>query len=113
MLDTGKEYVFMSYSQKDDIAPILAWFEDKGYNLVYDDDLHVGEVWDMKVRRYINSVKCKGVICVLSRASLSSRSVLKEMDYVKLFGRKSAAISLETNNGLASVHWMSLGDRSI
>ena len=58
----------------------------------------MGEVWDMKVRRYINSVKCKGVICVLSRASLSSRSVLKEMDYVKLFGRKSAAISLENAN---------------
>ena len=94
-MDTTKDYVFLSYSHKDDISSLLDYFEANGYNVVYDAELSAGEIWDMKVRRYISSIKCKGVLSVLSRSSLSSPAILKEIDYVRLFNKKLASIALD------------------
>lgn len=103
MNDTTKEYVFLSYSHKDDIEPLLDWLDRKGYNAVYDSELSLGDLWDMKVRRYINNKKCKGVLSVLSRASLVSPAILKETDYVHLFNKSSACVLLD-NCSLAETH---------
>ena len=95
MLDTSKDYVFLSYSHKDDISSVLNWFEKKGYNAVYDEELSVGDIWDMKVRRHISSPKCKGVVFLISRASLVSPAILKETDYASLFRKNTACITLD------------------
>ena len=95
MNDTTKDYVFLSYSHKDDIEPLVNWLDCSGFNFVYDSELSAGDLWDMKVRRYINNVKCKGVLSLLSRAALVSTPILKETDYIKLFNKHSACILLD------------------
>lgn len=47
MNDRTKDYVFLSYSHKDDISGILEEFRRRGYNVVYDDA--------MKLRRGMGS----------------------------------------------------------
>ena len=95
MRDTTKAYVFLSYSHKDSIDKLVEWFDANGYNLVYDSELLAGELWDMKIRRYIKNENCKGVLSLVSRSSLSSSAVLKETEYVSLFHKHNACISLE------------------
>lgn len=95
MNDRTREYVFLSYSHKDDISDQIKMIESKGYNIVYDSSLHIGDSWDLKIRRYINNSLCKGVITFISRASLSSKAVLLETDYAKQFMKNTMAISLE------------------
>ena len=95
MNDRTQDYVFVSYSHKDDILPILQAFEQRRYNLVYDEAMSYGEEWDLKARRYIQNPKCKGVLSLLSRYSLYSKPVLKETEYAERFKKNRFAILLE------------------
>ena len=95
MLDITKEYAFLSYSHKDNIEPLIKWFDEHGYNIVYDKTLHAGDLWDMKVRKYISNPLCKGVITIISQNYLVSPSILKEIDYIHRFNRKYLSISLD------------------
>ncbi len=95
MNDRSKDYVFVSYSHADDIAPLLQAFEERGYNLVYDKAMSYGEEWDLNARRYIQNAKCKGVLSVLSRHSLCSKPVLMETEYAQRFKKNLFAILTE------------------
>ena len=102
MLDITKEYAFLSYSHKDNIDPLIKWFDEHGYNIVYDKTIYPGDIWDMKVRKYINNPMCKGVISLISQNFLSSPSILKETDYIHRFNRKYLSISLDNQPPLES-----------
>lgn len=96
MNDRSKDYVFISYSHSNDISALIKEFDDKGYNVVYDNAMNYGEEWDLNARRYISSEKCKGVIFVLSESSLTSKPVLTEVEYTMNFKKKF--FSVMTNN---------------
>lgn len=95
MNDRTQDYVFVSYSHKDDIQPLLQAFDQHRYNLVFDKVMSYGEEWDLNVRRYIQSPKCKGVLSLLSRYSLYSKPVLKETEYAQRFKKNIFAVLLE------------------
>lgn len=103
MNDRTQDYVFVSYSHKDDIQPLLQAFAQRRYNLVYDEAMSYGEEWDLKARRYIQNPKCKGVLSLLSRYSLYSKPVLKETEYAERFKKNLFAVLLE-NQPLAETY---------
>lgn len=92
MNDSQSDYVFLSYSHKDSVSDLLECFESLGYNMVYDEVLSAGEEWNMRVRRYINNSRCKGVVCLASVNSVVSNAVLTEMDYTRLYNKPTFAI---------------------
>jgi len=92
MNDSQSDYVFLSYSHKDSIEDLLKMFDSLGYNIVFDEVLSAGEEWNLRVRRYINNARCKGVICLVSVNSLVSNAVLTEMDYTKVYNKNTLAI---------------------
>ena len=95
MNDRTKDYVFVSYSHADDISPILDAFEERGYNLVFDQVMSYGEEWDLNARRYIQNTRCKGVLSILSPSSLCSKPVLIETEYAARFKKNIFAILTE------------------
>lgn len=95
MNDRSQNYMFVSYSHANDIKRFLLEFEKKGYNLVYDETMSYGEEWDLNARRYIQSEKCKGVIILVSDAALTSKPVLREMEYARQFGKKYIPVMSE------------------
>lgn len=96
-------YVFASYSHvdKSEVENHINYMNDNGFNIIYDDDnrsgLNYGDEWDIKVRRYISSVHCKGVIVFLSKAAITSRAVLCEIEYARLYHKNYIAIIIEGN----------------
>lgn len=95
MNDRTKDYVFLSYSHKDDISGILEKFRRRGYNVVYDDAMSYGEEWDLNARRYIGSDKCKGVVFLVSENFLVSKPVLTETEYAARFRKKSFCVLMQ------------------
>ena len=92
MNDTQSDYVFLSYSHKDNVEHILEFFASNGYNVVFDDVLSAGEEWNLRVRRYINNERCKGIVCLASMNSIVSPAVLTELDYTRLYNKNTLAI---------------------
>lgn len=93
--DRTKDYVFLSYSHKDNVDNILQAFESRDYNIVYDTSMLLGEEWTMQARRYIDNEKCKGVIFVTSENSLTSTAVLHEVEYTKKYHKKSFCLLID------------------
>lgn len=96
-------YVFASYSHanKSDVEKYINYIKQNGFNIIYDDDnskgLNYGDEWDIKVRKYISSVNCKGIIVFLSKAAITSRAVMNEIDYARLYHKNYIAIIVEGN----------------
>lgn len=94
MNDRTKDYVFLSYSHKDNVDGLLQAFDKHGYNIVYDKAMSYGEEWDLNARRYISSEKCKGVVFVMSEHSLTSKAILTEAEYTSRFNKKYFSVLL-------------------
>ena len=94
MNDRTKDYVFISYSHKDNVDSLLQEFQQQGYNIVYDKAMSYGEEWDLNARRYISSDKCKGVIFLISENFMLSKPVLTEVEYVGRFRKNSFCVLL-------------------
>lgn len=92
MNDRTKDYVFMSYSHSNNIEKLLSMFDEKRYNIVYDDAMSYGDEWDLNARRYISNEKCKGVIFVMSEQAVVSKSILIEAEYTARYNRKHFGI---------------------
>lgn len=92
MNDRTKDYVFLSYSHQNDIQDLVKAFDEHGYNIVFDESLSYGEQWDLSIRRYIKSEKCKGVMLLVSDKSLISKPILSEIEYTNMFRKKMFCI---------------------
>ncbi len=103
MNDRSSDYVFLSYSHKDHIDALLAQFGEHGYNIVYDDALSYGDEWDLNVRRYISSEKCRGVIFFMSESAIVSKAILTEVEYTQKF-RKPFFTILPGNQTFPELH---------
>ncbi len=95
MNDLQKPYMFISYSHRDDITKYIDFFSQENYNIVYDDSLSYGEEWDFKIRRYLSNPLCKCIVVLLSRSSIASKAVLRELDYIAQFKKNYFAICLD------------------
>lgn len=98
MNDRNSDYVFLSYSHNADIKELLALFEALHYNIVYDDSISYGEKWDMNVRRYLKSEKCKGVIFLFGEDAVISHAIQREVDLTMLFRRKHFLLFLDNKD---------------
>lgn len=92
MNNISLNHFFISFSHKDkddpggidDVNAIFDYFEEIGYNFIYDSEMSIGSEWDTRARRYISSSKCLGVAVLLSKRSLVSKPVLRELDLTRL-----------------------------
>ena len=79
-----EDYYFVSYSHKDykTVLKDILLLEDKGINIWYDSDMHIGENWENIAETYISKFQCKGIIFYLSENSILSPACNKEIEYV-------------------------------
>ena len=79
-----EDYYFISYSHKDykKVMKDILLLEDKGVNVWYDSDMHIGENWEDIAETYISKYQCKGIIFYLSQNSILSKACNKEVNYV-------------------------------
>ena len=79
-----EDYYFVSYSHKDykKVLKDILLLEDKGINIWYDSDMHIGENWEHIAETYISKFQCKGIIFYLSENSVLSPACNKEIEYV-------------------------------
>ena len=93
-----KEYYFISYSHRDYKLVYESLHrlqsEEKHINVWYDHNLTPGRDWEEEARRYIFDFNCKGVIFYLSENAVLSRSIHKEIEFVKKSGKSFLSINL-------------------
>lgn len=93
-----KEYYFVSYSHKDYklVYESLHRLQsgERRLDLWYDHNLAPGRDWEIEARRYIYDFNCKGVIFFLSENAVLSRSIHKEIEFVKESGKEYLSINL-------------------
>lgn len=80
----NKRYFFVSYSHKDkeiDYA-LLESLYPLGANYWYDKGLSVGDEWDEEVEKYIRNKSCIGSILFISKDSIMSKAILKEVSII-------------------------------
>lgn len=81
------DYLFVSYSSKDKafVDQVVAKLRERSINIWIDDELtkHVGEEWFDIVKDKVCSKYCKGILFFISRTSVASHQVLKELQYAK------------------------------
>lgn len=95
MNDRTKDYVFLSYSHKEDAFGIPEKFRRRGYNVLYDGAMSCGEECDLNARRYAGSGKRKGAVFLVSENFLVSKSVLTETEYAARSGKKSFCVPMQ------------------
>ena len=83
----NQDYIFLSYSHKDSIKDIIKALDNMGYNVLYDEAMSIGSDWEIKARRYINSPRCKGIIVFLSKESVKSKAILRELEIAQRFDK--------------------------
>lgn len=74
-------YIFISYSHADSekVYKDLQKLYDEQVNYWYDKELYVGDKWDEVVKVIIEQDHCKGALLYISKNSLKSEAVEKEI----------------------------------
>lgn len=74
-------YFFVSYAHKDAelVEPEISWINDAGYNLWFDDGIHVGTVWRKALADALSNAR--GVIFMCTANSSASANCLKEINF--------------------------------
>ena len=78
--DAG-EYFFVSYSHDDTdlVYPEMAWLREAGFNLWYDDGIHVGTVWRRALADALS--RSSGMVFFCTQKSIESDNCLKEINF--------------------------------
>ena len=92
----SNEYYFVSYSHADykEVYCDILRLQEQGINLWYDRGLPAGRDWEKTAYEAIIKYSCIGVIFYLSKNSLLSDAVSKEIDFVKNNGKDYMSINL-------------------
>ncbi len=93
------EYYFVSYSHRDykEVFEDIYKLQGEGLHVWYDRELRPGKDWEIEARAHIYDFKCKGVIFYVSENSVASRSIHKEIEFVKRSGKSYLSINLPVN----------------
>ena len=109
----SENYIFISYSHKNEISYYVNLLQGAGYNIIYDNSISFGEEWDLKVRKQLSSARCKGLLLFLTEDSAISSPILTELEYAKKYNKPYAAVVL-TNDTPTKIfqHWHKHGDEN-
>lgn len=74
-------YFFVSYAHEDTelVYPEMAWIRDAGFNLWYDDGIHVGSVWRRALADALSGAG--GLIFFATERSVVSNNCLREINF--------------------------------
>ena len=75
-------YFFVSYAHADDeiVFQEMSWIHDVGFNLWYDDGIHVGSDWRQSLADALEGAA--GLIFMATEKSVVSDNCLKELNFV-------------------------------
>lgn len=74
-------YFFVSYAHEDAalVYPEMAWIGEAGFNLWYDDGIHVGRVWRRALADALN--KSVGMVFFCTEGAAESENCLQEINF--------------------------------
>ena len=103
-------YLFVSYAHDDTelTFPEMAWIKESGFNLWYDDGIHVGTVWRRALAEALN--KSAGLIFFCTARSAESDNCLKEINFALDQGKTVFVVRLD-DTPLPLELQLSLSDR--
>ncbi len=80
---TKRPFLFISYRHDDKVfvEQDAQWLRAQGVRIWYDDKLHSGDDWELRVKTIISHENCCGVLFYNSPASFCSDPVYKERAY--------------------------------
>lgn len=94
--DNPDHYYFVSYSHLDykQVYRDIFALQAEGINIWYDRAMPAGESWRETAEKYIRPSKCAGVIFYISKNSLTSDAIHKEIEFAKKCGKSCLTINL-------------------
>ena len=104
--DKMKNFAFVSYSHKDfeDVYTDIGKFHDEGFNIWYDEGIRTGQLWKYVIKEKIK--KSKYFILFLSKNSVDSPWVRKEIDYAKKHHIPFVPIYIEEFEFPSDLEWL-------
>ncbi len=105
-------FFFVSYAHADsDLAyPEMRWLQEAGFNLWYDDGIHVGSVWRKAIADALTSAA--GMLFIASKSSVESDHCLKELSFA-LDEAKPVFVVQVDDTKLPGLLRLSLADRQM
>jgi len=103
-------FFFVCYSHEDaeKVFREMAWLEPAGFNLWYDDGIHVGSVWRQALADALS--KSSGLIFFATSNSVESSNCLKELNFI-LDEEKAVFVVQIDDTPLPGLLRLSLSDR--
>ncbi len=76
-----ESYVFVCYAHEDSavVYPEMAWLNDQGVNIWYDEGISAGKVWRRELAEAIQGAS--KIVYYISKASLQSEHCNREIEY--------------------------------
>ncbi|MCZ6890692.1 MAG: TIR domain-containing protein [Gammaproteobacteria bacterium] len=105
-------HFFVSYAHDDSALayPEMAWLQQAGFNLWYDDGIHVGSVWRQALADALS--KSAGMIFLASKHSVESNNCMKELNFILDEDKPVFVVQLD-ETPLPSLLKLSLSDRQM
>ena len=110
---TGDEpFLFVSYGHADSelVYPEMSWLQAAGFNLWYDEGIHVGSVWRKAIADALTATA--GMLFFASRSSVESEHCLQELSFVLDEGKPVFVVQLDETR-LPGLLRLSLADRQM
>ena len=107
----GEEaYFFVSYAHEDAelVYPEMTWIRDAGFNLWYDDGIHVGSVWRRALADSLS--RAVGLIFFATARSIVANKWRKESNFALDEDKPCFVLQLD-DSGLPAELRLSLSDR--
>lgn len=101
----SEEYYFVSYSHLDykEVYSDILKLQEQGLNIWYDRGLPAGRDWEKSAYEAIVKHSCVGVIFYLSKNSLLSSAVAREIELVKELGKDYLSVNIPLSENSASL----------
>jgi TolB-like protein len=110
---SGEEpFFFVSYGHDDAelVYPEMRWLQEAGFNLWYDEGIHVGSVWRKAIADALSD--SAGMLFIATQASVESDNCLKELNFVLDEEKPVFVIQLDDTK-LPSLLRLALSDRQM
>jgi len=110
---TGDQpFFFVSYGHADSelVYPEMRWLQEAGFNLWFDEGIHVGSVWRQAIADALSGAA--GMLFVATKSSVESDHCLKELSFVLDEGKPVFVVQLDDTK-LPSLLRLSLADRQM
>jgi len=105
-------FFFVSYGHADSdlVYPEMRWLQEAGFNLWYDEGIHVGSVWRKAIADALTA--SAGMLFVAAKSSVESDHCLKELSFALDEGKPVFVVQLDDTK-LPGLLRLSLADRQM